>query len=273
MKITVLGSGTSHGVPVVGCSCPVCISEDLRDKRTRSSIYIEGRGGERALIDAGPEFRLQAVKAGIKRLDAIFLTHAHADHVHGLDDVRPLSREAPIPVYGNERTIAEMKERFSYVWKETQKGGGKPKLTPVVISDQEQPGQITLGSLVFTPVPVKHGILDILGWELREQSGRSFLYLTDTSAIPVPTLAWLKTSPNLRTIIIGGLREKPHETHFSFEEAINAALGLGKAEKIYLTHICHNHSHAEIEEICMGFPGECIKTEIHPAFDGLEINL
>lgn len=286
MKITVLGSGTSHGIPVAGCSCPVCVSEDSRDKRMRASIYIEGAGGGNshpaaaALIDAGPEFRLQAIRAGITSLDAIFLTHAHADHVHGLDDVRPFTRDKTLPVYGNEKTIAEMKERFSYVWTETQMGGGKPKLLPVVVD-----GPVQTGSLVFTPVPVKHGVLDILGWEVQEVSppyggpGKSFLYLTDTSAIPAPALERLQNSSNSRIIIIGGLRARPHETHFSFEEAMNAALGLG-AEKIYLTHICHSHFHAEIEEICFEFmknkrisSKDFEKTEIHPAYDGLEIDL
>lgn len=287
MKITVLGSGTSHGIPVVGCSCPVCTSDDERDKRTRSSVYIEGRGGERALIDAGPEFRLQAVAAGINRLDGIFLTHAHADHIHGLDDVRSLCRNAPIPVYGNALTIAEMKERFSYIWRDTQLGGGKPKLTPVVVS-----GPVQIGDLTFTPAPVKHGILDILGWEVcecirlesipgesvrSEEPGRSFLYLTDTSAIPPSTHKQLVEKDISRIIIIGGLRMRPHETHFTFQEALNAALSLN-AEKVYLTHICHSHSHAEIEEYCRNFMGNLDtstqnvkKAELHPAYDRLEL--
>ena len=275
MKITILGTGTSHGIPVVGCSCPVCSSGDPRDNRTRTSIYIEGPDGEKALIDAGPEFRLQAVKTGIKRLDGIFLTHAHADHIHGLDDLRPLCRDKPIPVYGNEKTITEMKERFSYVWTETQRGGGKPRLIPTVIDPAVSPGTITIGGLTFTPAPVKHGVLDILGWEV-ENNGKSLLYLTDTSAIPADVKAQFanKGSRRFRVIIIGGLRMKPHETHFSFDEALTAALGLG-ANAVYLTHICHDHSHAEIEEYCLNYRKNkrLEEIEIHPAQDGLEINL
>ena len=288
MKITVLGSGTSHGIPVVGCRCPVCTSDDPRDKRMRSAVYIEGPSGETALIDAGPEFRLQAVRAGITHLDGIFLTHAHADHLHGLDDVRPLSKEKPIPIYGNQQTILEMEERFSYIWRETQQGGGKPRLSPQVIE-----GPVRIGGLTFTPVPVKHGALDIFGWEVEEEpfpedtpgqpksdgppeaAGRSFLYLTDTSAIPPSTLARLNgESLQSRIIIIGGLRVRPHETHFSFGQALEASLDLGATE-VYLTHICHDHCHTEIEEFCRNFRESrgLSETEIHPAQDGLEITL
>ena len=269
MKISVLGSGTSHGVPVVGCLCAVCTSSDPRDKRMRSSLYIEGAGGETVLIDAGPEFRLQAVRAGIKRLDAIFLTHAHADHTHGLDDVRPLSRDNPIPVYGNQPSIEEMKERFSYIWKITQKGGGKPKLMPTVVS-----APVQIGGLTFSPVPVKHGVLDILGWEIWENnSGKSFLYLTDTSSIPESSKIQLSKPGCSRVIIIGGLRVTPHETHFSFAEALDASMELSPIE-VYLTHICHNHSHNEIEEFCRNYSENLeAKIKIHPAWDNLVLSI
>ena len=287
MKITVLGSGTSHGIPVVGCGCPVCTSADSRDKRMRASVFIEGQNGETALIDAGQEFRLQAIRAGIKSLDGIFLTHAHADHIHGLDDVRPLCKEKAIPIYGNSETITEMKSCFSYIWKETQPGGGKPKLTPITIDSPALSGPVRIGGLSFSPVPVKHGILDILGWEIQEgESGKSLLYLTDVSVVPPETLKQLNehrlnpNSPEIsRVIIIGALRKSPHETHFCFEQALNTALGLG-AKAIYLTHICHDHLHIEIEEYCRDFRyssgienNQIEELEIHPAHDGLVITL
>jgi phosphoribosyl 1,2-cyclic phosphate phosphodiesterase len=273
MKLTILGSGTSHGVPVVGCACPVCRSEDPRDKRLRASLYIAGRGGERALIDTGPEFRLQAIRAGINQLDALFLTHAHADHIHGMDDVRPLSRERPLPVYGNGETIRELRERFSYVFRETQRGGGKPRLLPEEIS-----GPVRIGGLRFTPVPVKHGNLDIFGWKIEEagdpgsgDAGRSALYLTDTSEIPESSRP-LIGGPEI--LIIGGLRQRPHETHFSFKQALDEAVRTG-ARRTWLTHICHDSSHREIEDYCRAYREEkgLSGLTMEPAYDGLELSL
>jgi phosphoribosyl 1,2-cyclic phosphate phosphodiesterase len=273
MKITVLGSGTSGGIPVVGCGCHVCASAHPKDTRLRASVLIEGPAGESLIIDTGPDFRFQALRAGVKRLDGIFLTHAHADHTHGMDDLRPLSREKPLPVYGNEQTIMEMKERFSYVFRETQEGGGKPRLEPQAVT-----APVRAGGLVFYPLPVKHGELDILGWYVEEKPGRSgsssagggFLYFTDTSAVPASTRCLI---PRPHTIVIGGLRLRPHPTHFTFKEAMETALELG-AERIYLTHICHEHSHREIKEMCKkfsrlrGFAGI-----LSPAWDGLRLEV
>jgi phosphoribosyl 1,2-cyclic phosphate phosphodiesterase len=272
MKLTILGSGTSHGVPMVGCSCPVCRSEDPRDRRLRASLYIEGREGERALVDTGPEFRLQAIQAGINRLDALFLTHAHADHIHGMDDVRPLSRERPLPVYGNGETIRELRERFSYVFRETQQGGGKPRLLPEEIS-----GPVQVGGLTFTPIPVKHGNLDIFGWKIEEAGnpgpggGQCALYLTDTSEIPESSRP-LIGRPEI--LIIDGLRRRPHETHFNFEQALDTAVEMG-ARRTWLTHICHDYPHREIEKYCRTYREEkgLAGLTMEPAYDGLEISL
>jgi phosphoribosyl 1,2-cyclic phosphate phosphodiesterase len=237
-------------------------------------LLVEGPGGESLVIDTGPDFRFQALRAGIRRLDGIFLTHDHADHLHGLDDVRPLSRGGPLSVYGNGQTIAELRERFSYIFRETQLGGGKPRLAPQAVK-----GPVRAGALVFYPLPVKHGKLDILGWYAEARpagrdagppSGGGLLYLTDTSAIPPSTRPLI---PRPHTIVIGGLRVNPHPTHFSFEEALETAMELG-GERVYLTHICHEHSHHEIEEICeefavtRGFPGL-----LSPAWDGLRLKL
>jgi phosphoribosyl 1,2-cyclic phosphate phosphodiesterase len=230
----------------------------------RSSLYVQGAAGERAVIDTGPEFRLQAIRAGITRLDGLFLTHAHADHLHGLDDIRPLCQDKPLPVYADANTMREMRERFAYIFQKTQIGGGKPRITPVIAAEP-----IRLGHLIFTPLPVKHGTLDILGWKIQEGPA-SATYLTDTSDIP-PGAFSLIGQP--QAVIIGGLRERPHETHFSFLQALTAAART-KTSQIYLTHICHDHSHQSIEAFCRlwqkssGFIGAA-----QPAYDELTISL
>jgi phosphoribosyl 1,2-cyclic phosphate phosphodiesterase len=272
MKLIVPGSGTSHGIPVVGCGCPVCRSGDPKDKRMRASLYIEGDGGERVVIDTGPEFRLQAIRTGITRLDAVLLTHAHADHVHGLDDVRPLSVERPLPVYGNRNTIEEVRERFAYVFRKTQRGGGKPQ---IALREAFRP--LSIGSLLFTPIPVKHGEINILGWRIDGKGGtgpageQGAVYLTDTSAIP------LKSRPLIgrpQVLIIGGLRMRPHATHFSFEEALGAAAETG-ARRVFLTHICHDYTHREINRYCRDFIAArgLEDVSMEAAWDGMELEV
>ena len=280
MKLIILGSGTSHGIPVIGCSCPICTSSDSKDKRMRCSLYVEGAGGERAVIDTGPEFRLQALREGITRLDAIFLTHAHADHIHGLDDIRPLCRDKPMPVYGNSLTLSELKERFSYIWRKTQDGGGKPH-----IELKEAIKALSLGNLIFTPIPVKHGEIDILGWKITEIQDRALnetqdraswnaVYLTDCTNISEDSFALIAQKGPPELLIIDGLRVNPHETHFSFEQALEMGLRIG-ARQVYLTHICHAHSNREVEEYCRDFAQKhgIRSSYMGPAWDGLVINL
>ena len=267
---------------MIDCSCPVCTSSDSRDKRLRCSLYVEGNAGERAVIDTGPEFRLQALRVGITGLDAVFLSHAHADHIHGLDDIRPLSREKSIPLYGNSSTIAEFYERFSYIFKTTQRGGGKPHIEPITVN-----GPVQLGGLVFVPIPVKHGTIDILGWKIIEpvvsagagdasgntgqRIGRA-VYMTDCSHIDEDEFTLIAEDGPPEAAIIGGLRVRPHETHFSFEQAINAAVRMG-AKQVYLTHICHDHSHREIEDYCRDFERKLGLSAVTPAWDGLKLEL
>jgi phosphoribosyl 1,2-cyclic phosphate phosphodiesterase len=256
MKITVLGSGTSHGIPVVGCDCAVCRSEDPCDKRYRASVYIQGEAGEKVLIDTGPELRLQVLRANIRSIDAILYTHSHADHLHGLDDVRPWTRDAPLPAYGNAGTIRDIETRFSYIFKATQLGGGKPKIAPVVV---DRP--VIIGNMTFTPIPILHGTFDIYGWKAVE-NGAVFVYITDASFISPASFDLIHGADCL---ILGALRNRPHPTHFSFDEAVEALKRAG-AKRAYFTHFCHEHSHREITDYC-----DRSGLNVKPAFDGLEI--
>lgn len=257
MRIVFLGTGTSHGIPVVTCGCAVCNSSDPRDTRYRSSVAIFGDHGERVLIDAGPEFRLQAIRAKLERLDAVLVTHAHADHIHGLDDVRPLTKGKPLPIYASAFDVAELRERFSYAFKDGQMGGGKPKLEL-----WEAPSEgATVGSIRAIPIPVMHGERRILGYRLGK-----FAYLTDCSAVPAESVDMLR---GLDTLVIGALRKRPHPTHFTFDQALELAAEL-RPSRAFLTHICHDMSHAEIDRYCQTFG---LPFPAGPAWDGLEIEV
>jgi phosphoribosyl 1,2-cyclic phosphate phosphodiesterase len=233
----------------------------------RASLYIMGDAGEQLVIDTGPEFRLQALRADITRLDAVLLTHPHADHLHGLDDIRSLTWESPIPIYGNHHTIEELKERFSYIFRQTQPGGGKPHILPETAA-----GTLHIGRLSITPVPVKHGILDILGWKIAEEgTSGATVYLTDASALPAGSRNLIN---HPEVLIIGALREEPHPTHFSFSEALETAVDV-QARRVYLTHLAHNNSHQAVKEYCQKFRKKRGLKGIFmgPAYDGLELEL
>lgn len=255
MKVIVLGSGTSHGVPVLGCSCPVCTSTDPRDTRYRSSILVEGNGDERILVDAGPEFRLQGLRVGLTRLDAVLITHAHADHIHGLDDVRPLTRGRSLRVYASPIDASEIKERFSYAFRDGQIGGGKPQLELNVVGSAD----VSIGTMQARPIPIAHGDRPILGYRIG-----GLAYLTDCSGVPAASRAMLR---DLDLLMVDGLRLRPHPTHFSIDEALALAMDL-RPKRVLLTHICHDLSHAQIQAYCdqAGLPFEA-----GPAWDGLEI--
>jgi phosphoribosyl 1,2-cyclic phosphate phosphodiesterase len=252
-----LGTGTSHGVPVVACACRVCASTDPRDRRHRSSVVVEGDGGEVVLIDAGPEFRLQAIRSGMARLDAVLITHAHADHVHGLDDVRPLTRGKHVPVYASADDMAELRERFAYAFRHGQEGGGKPRLELRRIDESG----VDVGGLHAIPIPILHGERSVFGYRI----GR-LAYLTDCSAVPPSSMPLLR---DLDLLVVDALRNRPHPTHFSLDEAFALARELAPA-RLLLTHICHDLSHVEIQDLCdaarLPFPAS-------PAYDGLELRL
>jgi phosphoribosyl 1,2-cyclic phosphate phosphodiesterase len=226
---------------------------------------VEGSGGERIVVDTGPEFRLQAVRAGLTALDALLITHTHADHLHGLDDVRPLTVKTPLTVYSSEQALAEIRSRFPYIFKaEGQIRGARPRLCLRAVS-----GGFQIGGITVTPLPVTHGALEVLGWKFSE-GARSAVYITDASAIPGPT-ATLASGCDL--LIIGALRAEPHATHFSFGEALLAAKSIGSG-RVFLTHINHEHSHREIEAFCCDWAAaNGMRAAASPAFDGLTVEV
>lgn len=295
MKLILLGTGTSHGVPVIGCGCKVCRSSDPRDNRLRCSAFL--CEPEKILIDVGPEFRIQALRYGIAKVDAVLLTHSHADHLHGIDDLRIFShskafdphnrgaRETAglgLPVYSGRKVIEDIKVRFDYIFKEVNQGGGKPKLMLVDASRFDENNPIRIGGTEILPVLLKHGYLDDSGWILRQNSARthkSIVYLTDLSSIPEESVDLIRRfSGRIEHLVVDGLRILPHSTHFSFDQALALADRLSPVN-VYLTHITHNLFHYQIQEyidaIINRYPNlEAAKERggyVGPAHDGMEL--
>ena len=252
MKITFLGTGTSHGVPMIGCDCATCRSEDPRDKRLRTSIYVQMDDGTGVLVDAGPDLRQQALRHNIRRVDAILFTHGHADHIFGLDETRRFTgiSRGPLPCYGDEQTLSDIRKTFSYVFDPaTPRGGGLPELDLRLVD-----GPIRVGAHEVIPIPVLHGTRPILGLRFG-----SFAYLTDCSSIPEGSWPLLH---NLDVVVLDALRHSPHPTHFSLSEATEAARRIA-AGRTYFTHMCHDLPHAETNE--------ALPQGLALAYDGLEL--
>lgn len=251
-RVTILGSGTSHGVPMIGCACAVCSSGDARDVRWRASIYIELPDGLRVLVDTTPDLRGQALRFNVTRVDAILFTHSHADHIFGLDEVRRFNQlqKAAMPCFGDRRTIEDVRRVFSYVFApHTSQGGGVPRIQPFTIE-----GRFCLGRSEVVPVPLLHGARTILGFRVG-----SFAYLTDTNGIPESSWPLLD---GVTTLVLDALRDRPHPTHFTVAEALAVVARLAP-ERTYLTHICHDLPHAAT---CARLP-----PGVELAYDGLSI--
>lgn len=252
MKITFLGTGTSHGVPVIGCQCPVCLSEDPKDKRWRSSILVEDRDST-IVVDTGYEFRLQMLRAGVRKLDGVLYTHTHSDHLMGLDDLRVFCKDRPMNIYSFDDILNHIRDIFPYAFPSEMREG-LPNLEPIAIEPYKK---FKIKDIEVMAIPVKHGCRRIAGYRFGKAA-----YLTDVSDI---LLADNKEYlMDLDVLIIGALRENPHPTHYSFSQALEASNTLN-AKKIYFTHICHSTSHQDIMER--------YKQYAEPAYDGLVLEV
>lgn len=252
MLVTLLGTGTSHGVPVLGCDCGTCMSEDPRDRRTRSSAYLLAQELH-ILIDTATEFRLQSLKNRVKRVDLVLITHCHADHISGFDDLRRFNelQGGEIPVYGSQESITGIHAMFPYIFDpEAQLGGGKPQIKTVVVE-----GEFNVSGVTVIPIPVWHGKLPVFGYRVG-----NFAYLTDCSQVPDSSLALLH---DLDLMVLGVLRFRSHPTHLNLEQGLELIRKVNP-KRTLLTHICHDFRHDEVSKLLpegveLGYDGETIE--------------
>ncbi len=252
MNVTFLGTGTSTGVPVPTCACDVCRSTDPRDARLRPSVLLRWEGAN-VLVDTATDLRQQVLGQGLMDLDAVFYTHAHADHIFGLDDLRMFNwrRGGAIPVYGSAVTLAALRKTFWYVFEDVEAGGGKPLL------DLHEVGEpFPLLGRTVVPVPLQHGRLPILGYRIG-----GFAYLTDVSAIPEASYVLLR---DLDVLVLSALRHRPHPTHLHLGRALEEAARIGAARTLF-THLAHDISHAAVSRTLP--PG------VELAYDGLSLEI
>ncbi len=255
-NVTLLGTGTSDGIPVLGCGCEVCTSKDPRDKRLRCSAYVFSDQGDHILIDCGPDFRIQALQYHIEQIDSLLISHAHFDHVGGIDELRQINRlmQSPIQVYGLPRHINEIRERVSYLFRDTQRGGGKAQ---IALNYLESGQHHLLGDTPILTLPVTHGSLEILGFRMG-----GLVYITDASFLSKDTMN-LISDPRPQILILNALRFRPHSTHFNIEQSIQIAEQV-RADKTYFIHMTHDILHERVEAE--------LPDNIHLGWDGLTLN-
>ena len=253
MKLTFLGTGTSQGIPVLTCKCEVCLSDDFRDKRLRTSALISTESTT-IVIDAGPDFRAQMLKADVQKLDAVFLTHAHHDHVSGMDDVRAYNykQKMPVSVYGNHECLSHVSRYYDYAFEE-DKYPGVPEFDLKELDKQP----VTIGDIQILPIPVLHGKLPILGYRFGPLA-----YITDASYISSSSLQLLE---GVEVLVINALRHKEHHSHFNFQQALDI-IQIIHPKNSFLTHLSHMaERHIEIVD--------SMPTGVTPAYDGLSIEV
>jgi phosphoribosyl 1,2-cyclic phosphate phosphodiesterase len=257
MRLTLLGTGTSMGVPQIGCDCTTCRSDDPRDRRTRTAALIE-HDGVRLLVDTPPELRLQLLAAGVGRVDAVLYTHLHADHVHGIDDLRSfsLTRTDPLPLYGPDQTIRHLHERFAYIFDASVvpiAGTSKPQLVTEVLA----PGvPRTIAGLEVLPLAFEHGHATVFGYRVGPVA-----YLTDVKAVPPPARELLR---GVEVLVLNALWWRAHPTHLSIDEAVETARAIG-ARRTFLTHLTHETAHRDLLAR--------LPAGVEPGYDGLTIDL
>ncbi len=252
-RVTFLGTGTSHGVPMIGCRCAVCRSDDPRDRRLRPSIHIAVDGGPHVLVDTATDLRQQALTHDITRVDAVLFTHSHADHVMGLDELRrfTLTPGRRLPIYADAKTGGELRRIFSYAFgAPAGPGGGVPQLALAEID-----GPFVVDGLAVQPVPVMHGPQPILGFRIG-----GFAYLTDCNHVPEASMALLT---GLDVLVLDALRHRPHPTHFTLADAVEVATRIG-ARETFFTHICHDLPHAATNAtlpagMALGYDGQVVQ--------------
>ena len=257
IRLTFLGTGTSHGVPMIACDCRVCTSPDPRNHRTRTSALVQ-YNDRNVLIDTSQELRIQAIRNRISRVDALLFTHTHADHIHGIDDMRRYSQisKRPVPCYGTQQTLDTIRRVFDYAFIDTPVGGGKPQFDLRVI-DEGRP--FPLFGVDVRPVPVLHGETPVLGYRFN-----GLAYVTDTNRIPPASFELLK---GLDVLVLDALRPAPHVTHFSIYQAIDVVdrLDPGRA---YFVHMTHNVEHEQTSAYL-----RTVRANVSLAYDGLTITV
>jgi len=253
MRLVILGSGTSFGVPQIGCSCAVCTSADPRDRRTRVAAVVEAPAGARLLIDTPPELRLQLIAARVEAVDAVLYTHDHADHVHGIDDLRAVSvRRGPLPVYGPPAMLQRLGEHFPYIFDESVPRDPATPRPSLARTPLEAGREVTVAGIPVLPLALDHGGVQVYGYRIGGLG-----YLTDVKSVPAALVECLR---GVRLLVLNALFDHPHPSHLSIPEAVDVARAVG-APRTLLTHLTHRFSHAELTAR--------LPAGIEPACDGL----